>query len=89
MGGPGSGRSLAHHVVSDIEAEGSGSLVDEGGRVEGEGGQADVEHPAGVGRQREALGRERRLLVPSDVVELALEGWEEETFSTRAGFFPF
>lgn len=47
----GSQRMLAHHVVSDVETEGSSLIVHEGSRVEGEGGQTDVEHTAGIGQQ--------------------------------------
>lgn len=63
---------LSYHVVSDVETEGPSLVVHEGGRVKGERGQANVEHPAGIGQQCKVLGRKWNLMVPFNVVELSL-----------------
>lgn len=67
----------AHHVISDVQAEGSCSAVDEGRGVGGEGGQADVQHVVRLRRQVKGRGGERRLLPLSDVVKFTLS--EEDT----------
>lgn len=64
---------VAYHVVSDVEAEDSGSVVDEPCRVDGEGGHANVQHVVGLRRQGEGLREERRLLVLPDVVKFPLK----------------
>lgn len=65
-------RTVAHHVVCDVQAEDSSFVVHETCRVGGEGGQGHVHHVVVLGRQGKGCGGERRLLVLPNVVELTL-----------------
>ena len=74
----------AHHVVSDVQAEGSSCVVDEGCRVDGEGRHADVQHVVDLGRQGKGYRGERRLLMLPDVVKLTLNDGETSCNQTQA-----
>lgn len=71
----------AHHVVGDVQAEGSGFVVDEGCRVGSEGGQAHVQHVVVLGWQGKGCGGERRLLMLPNVVKFTLS--DKETAETE------
>lgn len=63
----------AYHVVSDIQAEGSSGVVDEGCRVGDVGRDADVQHVVDLRGKIEGCRGERRLLMFPDVVEFTLK----------------
>jgi len=71
----------ANHVISDVQAEGSSCVVDEGRRFDGEGGNTDVQHVVDLGRQGKSCGGKRRLLMLPDVVEFTLK--DKETAETE------
>ena len=71
----------ANHVISDVQAEGSSCVVDEGRIFDGEGGNTDVQHVVDLGRQGKGCGGKRRLLMLPDVVEFTLK--DKETAETE------
>lgn len=64
----------AHHVISDVQAEGSSSVVDKGCRVGSEGRHANIQHIVDLGWQGKGCGGKWRLLMLPDIVKFTLKG---------------
>ena len=76
-----SGGIETYHVVGDVEAKGSSSVVNKCCRVGGESRHTNVHHVAVLKWQGEGRGEEWRFLMLSNVVKFSLN--EEEITSAK------
>lgn len=77
----GSQEDAAHHVIGNVQAEGSRFVVDEGCRVGGECRHADVQHVVDLRWQVKGCGAEWRLLMLPNVVKFTLN--DKDTAETE------